>query len=164
MLSQFLQDQSIQNLPLKLIYQYIYRKELASRADIMNEVNLNRGKVARSLKELLDAHYIVEVGHGDSEGGRPPALYQINPLSSYIIGIQITRYSTKIFLYDLLLKPVSETTIVMTSNHLPEIVIEQIKKTIRDYMKVHHFTPQQLLGIGIGAIGTIRSEKRGYFT
>lgn len=126
----------------------------------MNEVNLNRGKVARSLKELLDAHYIVEVGHGDSEGGRPPALYQINPLSSYIIGIQITRYSTKIFLYDLLLNPLRETTIAMTLKHTPERVIEEIKKTIRDYMTLDHFSLEQLLGIGIGAIGPL-DPKRG---
>ncbi|MBB6447106.1 ROK family transcriptional regulator [Bacillus benzoevorans] len=159
MLTQFLQDQSIQNRPLKLIYQYIYQKGLASRSDIMNEVNLNRGKVARSLKELLDEHYILEIGHGDSEGGRPPALYQINPVSSYIIGIQIMRYTTKVFLFDLLLKPISETSIVMTLKHSPEMVIEEIKKTIRSYMTLHHFTIEQLLGIGIGAIGPLDPKK-----
>ena len=79
MLYKFLQDESIQNLPLKLIYQYIYKHGLILRADIIEHTNLNSGKVARSLKELLDYDYIQEVGYGDSEGGRPPALYQINP-------------------------------------------------------------------------------------
>lgn len=159
MLSQFLQDQSIQNLPLKLIYQYIYQKGLVSRADIMNDVNLNRGKVARSLKELLDKNYVLEIGHGDSEGGRPPALYQINPASSYLIGIQITRYTTKIILFDLLLKPLDETAIAMTAKHTPEMVIDEIKQTIHRYMALYDITIEQLLGIGIGAIGPLDPGK-----
>ena len=53
MLYEFLKNQSIQNLPLKLIYEYIYRNGSVSQSDIIKYTNLNRSKVARSLKELL---------------------------------------------------------------------------------------------------------------
>ena len=89
--------------------------------------------------ELLDKEYIKEVGHADSGGGRPPTLYQINPLSSYIIGIQLTRSETTIVLFDLLLNRLSERTIIMTPNHTPKIVIEEIKNTILEYMDTHRF-------------------------
>lgn len=159
MFCQFLQDQSIQNRPLKIIYQYIFQNGLVSRAEIIEKTNLNRGKVARSLKELLDHNYIRVEGLGDSEGGRPPSLYQINPVISYLIGIQITRWETKIVLYDLLLNKIDEKTINMMPNHSPNIVIEEIKKTIREFMEGHHFQVDDILGIGIGAIGPLDSDQ-----
>jgi predicted NBD/HSP70 family sugar kinase len=159
MLNKFLNDQSIQNRPLKLIYQYIYQNRSVSRADIINKTNLNRGKVARSLKELLDKGYIQTEGYGDSEGGRPPSLYQINPICSYIIGIQITRVETKMALFDLNLNKLDEKKIIMTSKHKPQIVIEEIKNMITEFMKTYHFTVNELLGIGIGAIGPLDRER-----
>ena len=159
MLRQFLLDQSIQNLPLKIIYEYIYQNGLVSRAEIIEKTNLNRGKVARSLKELLDKNYIGVEGLGDSEGGRPPVLYQINPVKSFIIGILITRWETKIVLYDLGLNKLDEYTITMMPNHAPEIVIEEIKNTIKKFMEIHQIQVDDILGIGIGAIGPLDSEK-----
>lgn len=158
MLYKFLQDETIQNLPLKLIYQYIYQHGLVSRADIIEHTNLNRGKVARSLKELLDYDYIQEVGYGDSEGGRPPALYQVNPISSYVIGIQITRFETRIELYDLMLNKLNEKLIMTTAKHRPQVVIEEIKATITSFMNTHQFAIEEILGIGIGAIGPLDSR------
>ena len=58
---------------------------------LLHKLKLIGGKWTGPLKELLDKGYICIIGHGNSEGGRPPTLYQINPKSSYIIGIQITR-------------------------------------------------------------------------
>ena len=159
MLYKFLQDESIQNLPLKIIYQYIYQHGLVSRADIIEHTNLNRGKVARSLIELLDYDYIQEVGHGDSEGGRPPTLYQINPISSYIIGIQITRFETRIELYDLNLNKLNENSIMMTAKHRPNVIMEEIKTTVTSFMNTHQIAVEKILGIGIGAIGPLDSEK-----
>ena len=159
MLYKFLQDESIQNLPLKIIYQYIYQRGLVSRADIIEHTNLNRGKVARSLIELLDYDYIQEVGHGDSEGGRPPTLYQINPISSYIIGIQITRFETRIELYDLNLNKLNENSIMMTAKHRPNVIMEEIKTTVTSFMNTHQIAVEKILGIGIGAIGPLDSEK-----
>jgi len=144
---------------MKLIYQYIYQNGSVSRADIIHHTKLNRGKVARSLKELLDKDYIEVEGQGDSEGGRPPALYQINPRVSYIIGIQMTRWETKIGLFDLMLNKINEKSIMMTPKHPPEIVIGEIKNTITGFMKTHHFTVNDMLGIGIGAIGPLDSQK-----
>src|SRR4051794_26542710 len=159
MLYKFLQDQSIQNRPMKLIYQYIYQNGSVSRADIIHHTKLNRGKVARSLKELLDKDYIEVKGQGDSEGGRPPKLYQINPTISYIIGIQMTRWETKIALFDVMLNKIHEKSIVITSKHTPNIVIKEIKNTINGFMKTYHFTLNDMLGIGIGAIGPLDREK-----
>jgi len=159
MLRQFLQDQSIHNQPTKIIYQYIFQNGLVSRAEIIEKTNLNRGKVARSLKELLEKNYIQVEGLGDSEGGRPPTLYQMNPVISFLIGIQITRWETKIVLYDLLLNKTNEKTVIMLPDHSPAFVIDEIKNTINEFMKIHSIQLEDILGIGIGAIGPLDSEK-----
>jgi predicted NBD/HSP70 family sugar kinase len=159
MLYEFLKNQSIQNLPLKLIYEYIYRNGSVSQSDIIKYTNLNRSKVARSLKDLLEKNYIREMGQGDSEGGRPPILYQINPTSSYIIGVQMTRTETQIFLFDLMLNRLDEKTIMMTSMLTPRMVIEEIVHTIKRFLDIHHLTTEDLLGIGMGAIGPLDCAK-----
>ena len=159
MLYKFLKNQSIQNLPLKLIYEYIYRNGPVSQSDIIEYTNLNRSKVARSLKELLEKKFILEIGQGDSGGGRPPILYQMNPTSSYIIGVQMTRTETQIFLFDLMLNRIEEKTLMMTSMLTPMMVVEEVVHTIKRFLTVHHLTKDVLLGIGIGAIGPLDSEK-----
>ena len=99
------------------------------------------------------------MGHGDSEEGRPPILYQINPISSYIIGIQITRFETRIELYDLNLNKLNENSIMMTSKHRPNVIMEEIKTTVTSFMNTHQIAVEKILGIGIGAIGPLDSEK-----
>lgn len=159
MLSQFFKDQSSHNQLTKDIYLCIYDNGPISRAEIITQTQINRGKVDRSLKELLDKGYICIIGQGNSEGGRPPTLYQINPKSSYIIGIQITRYDIRIVLFDLLFDKLNQKTIRMTVRHTPEVVIEEMKNTINEFTNAHHFTVNELLGIGIGAIGPLDREK-----
>lgn len=159
MLYKFLKNQSIQNLPLKLIYEYIYRSGPVSQSEIIEYTNLNRSKVARSLKELLEKRFILEIGQGDSGGGRPPLLYQINPASSYIIGVQMTRTETQIFLFDLMLNRIEEKTLMTTALLTPRMVVEDIIHTIKRFLTLHHLTTDDLLGIGIGAVGPLDSEK-----
>ena len=159
MLSQFFENQSSYHQLKKDIYLCIYDHGPISRAEVITQTKINRGKVDRSLKELLDKGYIRIIGQGNSEGGRPPTLYQINPKSSYIIGIQITRYDLKIILFDLLFDKLNQKTIRMTVKHTPQVVIEEIKHTIHQFMNAEHFTINELLGIGIGSIGPLEREK-----
>ncbi len=159
MLSNYLRDQSIQNRDSKLIYQDIYQYGPISRASLIHKTGLDRNKVARSLKELLSREYIQETGFEEAERGRPPVLYRINPACHYLVGVHITRTETKIALFDLLFKKINQRSIVMTSEHTPEVVIEQIIHTIHEFLNENHLHTNDLLGIGIGAIGPLDREK-----
>ncbi|MGJ9384155.1 ROK family transcriptional regulator [Salipaludibacillus sp. CF4.18] len=155
MLKNFLADDSIVNKSTKAIYEYIYQYGPITQAKLCEMTKLKRLKVARILDELLKKTYIEKAGYGKPSGGRPPLIYQVNARSGFIISVHITRISTRITLFDLFLNPLNETTFSMTKKHTPTVVLTNINATIQTFMKNHHFTSDELLGVGIATVGPL---------
>lgn len=58
-------------------------------------------------------------------------------------------------LYDMHFKAIDRQLIIMTSIHTPAIVISNIIESIWIYMEEHSLTADDLLGIGIGTVGSL---------
>src|SRR5699024_7839478 len=88
-------------------------------------------------------------------GGRPPALYEINPTYNYIIGIDISRTHTKIVIVDLNFNIIDQYAITMTKKHTPSYTINVIIQKIHEMMSRLHLPTEQILGVGIGTVGPL---------
>ena len=60
-----------------------------SRADIAKLTGLTPASVTNITKFLLEDKYLIESKIGESSGGRPPIILEINPNARYIIGVSI---------------------------------------------------------------------------
>ncbi|SDH17520.1 xylose repressor, XylR [Alteribacillus persepolensis] len=159
MLKSFLCDDSMQNTFIKQIYAYIHHRGPVSRAELIEKLHLNRGKVTRSLKYLLDHQFIYITGHADSGGGRPAALYQLHPASGYVIGVQITRYQTNIGLFNVLFEKLAQDTVIMTTEHTPAVTLQSVVQSIKKILHDRGIDQRDVLGVGAGAIGPLDRKK-----
>jgi predicted NBD/HSP70 family sugar kinase len=155
LLNEFLQDHSLKNSILKNLYHLIHEQGPISKVDISQKLNIKQTTLTRMIDELLNKKFIIESGIGKSSGGRPPTLYEINPTYNYIIGVDIARIHTKVVLVDLSFNQMDSIMFPMTSAEHPEATFAQIAKIIRQFMQKHHITLDQILGIGVGAVGPL---------
>lgn len=151
----FAQDTSLKNRTLKHIYQTVHQYGPLTKADIIKKTKLTQTTATRFIDVLLQNNFIGQYGIGESCGGRKPVLYHIQPESAYIVGIDISRRETQVFLLNLLFEPLEKNTFLMTKRHTPEETIAEIQKNIEEMLEKRHINIVQILGIGIGAVGPL---------
>ena len=108
MFKSFLEESSPKNKILKDIYLLIYQYGPVPKTELLEKTNLKQATLALKIDELLKKKFIYESGIGESTGGRPPVLYEVNPECGYMIGIQITRMELKVILVDLYLHVIDQ--------------------------------------------------------
>ncbi len=161
MLLHLFQDASTQSKKLTHLYELIFQKGPISKADLLMETKLKQTTLNRFIDHLLGIQAIRESGFGQSSGGRPPALYQINERAAYLIGVDISRTYTQVILFDLHFNQLGKSSFSMTSAHVPDIVFSEIMSNIRQLLEENKITKEAVLGIGIGSVGPL-IRKRGF--
>lgn len=159
MLKQFLQETSIKSRNIKLVYRFIHRYGPTTKAYLIEQTKLKQTTMVRILDEMIEYNLIQINGYDESSGGRPPALYEINPTHNYIVGVDLSRTHTKIMLVDLSFTCIDQLSFVMTKEHTPLVTINLIKQKIVELFHRNHIWENQILGIGIGSVGPLDREK-----
>ncbi len=142
------------------VYRYIYSNEdPVSKYDILEHLGLSLPSINLIMKYLLDRKYVIECGTLDSNGGRPPKAYKINPDLFYSIGLDITYHHANAVIIDL---------------HAGILASERLKLSFTDtdkyYQTLWHMieglmdsagiTSGQVLGIGIAIPVMVNVEKQ----
>ena len=79
-----------------LVLELIKQQGPISRTAIAKRLNLALPTVMRIVDQLLNEGLIIAEGLGDSSGGAAPVLFNINPQSRYLIGVDVKRRLTVI--------------------------------------------------------------------
>lgn len=159
MLKDLLQDESNKSKNSKLVYRLVHRYGPITKAELIKQSGIKQTTMVRILDDLLNAKLVQINGYEESSGGRPPAIYEINPNMNYIVGIDLSRTHTKIRLVDLLLNKIDESIFLMTKEHTPEHTINEIIHEIHTMLQRNQIMSNDLLGIGVGAVGPLEREK-----
>ncbi|MEW9668472.1 ROK family transcriptional regulator [Ammoniphilus sp. 3BR4] len=159
MFKKFIEDDTPKNRDIRNIFRLIQKHGPISKAELSEMSKMKLTTLARMIDELHKANFIKEHGVGDSGGGRPPVLFHVEPNLGYLISVFISRMYTSIGLYNLHYQSIEKINFVMTPHHTPEFVLNEIVQCIKSFMIKHHFSEKELLGIGIGAIGPLDSQK-----
>ncbi|WP_053372400.1 ROK family protein [Paenibacillus sp. FJAT-27812] len=142
-----------------LLYYRIAELGIVSKADLLSYFKMTTSTMNRLLDELLADQLIMESGLGPSNGGRKPILFQINPGYGYFFGLEISRFHSALGLFDMNMNPMSFTRWRMDEDMTPEVFVALVAKNIRSFLKDHRLEQQQILGIGIGAVGPLDRGK-----
>ncbi len=160
MFKKFLEDDSRKNELVKQTYHLIHKRRTVTKADLIEHIQSKPTTMTRVIEELLQNGWIKEGGVGPSNGGRPPILYEVSETSAWIIGIDISRTTTRIVLTTINFTIVESEIIQMTRSHTPDIVFEELNRIIWKWLKRYAISFDQLLGIGVGAVGPILRHER----
>ncbi|MEI4831361.1 ROK family protein [Bacillus sp. FJAT-53711] len=159
MLQQFVGLVSPKMKNLKHLYGLIHKTGPVDKNTLMKLTSYRSATCARLIEELLQAELIYESGLGKSSGGRKPSMYTINPAISYVVGVDISSTYTTVLLLDLNLNIVDSATLEMTWQITAEYTLQFIIENIEQMLTEHDVQHNQLLGIGVGAIGPLDREK-----
>ena len=159
MLKDFFENNAPKNKELKNLYYLIHKEGPMTSAVIIEKTAIKKTTLVRMLDELIKDKFIKENGFGESAVGRPPILYGVEPVYSYIIGVHISRMKTNIVLLDLQFRQVDQESFVMTTMHTPEFVVMKIRSVINRFMVKHQFDNDRLLGIGLASIGPLDQQE-----
>ena len=77
-------------LKKKIIHYYIANGD-ATIADLGREMDLSIPTVTKLVAELQDDGYILDFGKQETNGGRKPNIYGLNPASGYFVGVDMQR-------------------------------------------------------------------------
>ncbi len=126
-----------------------------SRTEIAHITGWSRAKTSHEVNALIKKGYLVEVGEGNSNGGRKPRLLRFNTGLGYIVGIDIGATSLEVVLADIngsILRRAVEPADVRQP---PDDILGRCSVLILDLILAQGIRPEQILGIGVGVPGPV---------
>lgn len=135
----------------RLVLQGIFDTGPMSRADLARSTGLGRATVSDITSGLLAEGLVVESGQGESTGGKPPTLLELDPNGRYTVAV------------DLSLHPIEAALLNLRGRIVARVTGRTIQPTGRDALQELHGVVGELigratapaLGIGIGVPGTV---------
>lgn len=141
----------------KLLLGLIQKNGPITRNQIMDVTKVKLTTLKRFMKPLLDERFVVEANLGESTGGRPPTLYDINPEAYYVVGIDISRTYWEIVLTNMKMKILNLRR--FSTPYSPEKTVCQISEYLNKSLKQLSIDKSMLLGVGIGTVGPLNRKK-----
>lgn len=155
MIKAFLSDRSPKKQQAKEIYRLIQQAGPFTKAELADLTGLKMTTLSRMIDELLAQELIAQTGLAESNGGRPPVLYQVNPASGFLIGIDLSRTRSSVGLFDLAYRPLELAAFEMTKEHTPQRFLSLVTEKISLWLQTHDIPLDRLLGIGVGSVGPL---------
>lgn len=130
-----------------------------SRADIARITDWSRPKVTAEVGKLIKRGILMEVGEGNSQGGRRPRLLKFNNQLGSIVGVDIGATSMDIAIADLNAQVVLRDSGPADVRDDPLVLLGEVKKRILALLAKRDIRPEHVLGIGIGVPGPVDFAK-----
>lgn len=141
----------------------IWERKSISRADIAKITGLSAPTVTRIVDSLIgNEQLVVEAGRGESSGGRPPQLVELDSKSKFVIGLDLGG-SMSAVLTNLDAEIISETRIpARIHEYTFETHIERIVKLVKGLITNSGIPPEKILGMGLGTGGLYNKKERRF--
>ena len=147
-----------------LIIEYIANHKPSSRMEISDKIGLNKASVSEIVKNLLNRHFIEEIGSGEStvQGGRRPIMLQLNKKAGFVLSIDLG-YNYIDILGCYLNGESWERKLYPFRDISRSSIVSDLKSIITDFMKHAPETVYGLTGITVAIHGMV-FENAIYFT
>ncbi|MCH4888062.1 ROK family transcriptional regulator [Acidaminobacter sp. JC074] len=137
----------------RLILELVFKHKEISRSALAKKTGLALPSVMRLVDELISQKVLVDIGKGDSSGGRKPNLISLNKEFKYLIGVEIA-VKTTIILTDMLGQIIDSWASEELPDSTPDQILFQVKDQVLSLLEKHAIEESQVGGIGIGTPGT----------
>jgi len=135
-----------------LIIELIFKNKTMSRSALAKITGLALPSIMRLVDGLIEDGLVIDIGKGESSGGRKPALLSLNKNQFHIIGVEIA-VQTTVVLTNLIGDVLDEWSTDEMPDTSPNKILEDVKDVINDMLMKHSIDSQDLMGIGIGTPG-----------
>ncbi len=139
------------------ILEILRRRGPISRPDISKEMGINVVTISNYLDDFIKNNLVSEKELDISEGGRRPALLDLNPQGGYIIGVGLNLMSMVGLLVDIKGNIIAKTQIARPKPLVKEIA-ECLLEIIRQIIRRSKEYTNDIRGVGIGMAGLINKK------
>jgi len=136
-----------------LITKLIVKHGTISRSELAKMTNLALVSVMRLVDELIAEGLVMEIGKGNSTGGRKPSLLTLNKDHRYIVGIEIA-IKTYIVITDLSGSIIDKWESKQMAYLSPYEMLETINEKMEAMITGNKIDRDKIAGVGIGTPGS----------
>lgn len=144
-------------LKTNIIRYYINSGE-NSLADLSREMNLSVPTVTKLVSELIEDGFVVDFGKQETNGGRRPNVYGVNPNAGYFMGVDIKHFSINIALINF------KGDLIETKKNIP-FINENTQESLNMLCNIiNHFVDNlsipksKILSVGMNISGRVNAK------
>jgi len=144
-------------LKINIIRYYINNGE-NTLADLGKEMDLSVPTVTKLVGELIEEGYVVDFGKQETNGGRRPNIYGVNPDSGYFIGVDIKKFRINIVLINFKGEMIESKFSIPFNYENTQESFDQLCNIINSFVEGLSISKPKILSIGINITGRVNTE------
>lgn len=149
----------IREMNTSIILDVLKEKAPLSKYSISKITKLSAPTVSNIISDLIEVGFVKEVGMGESIGGRPPLLLDLNLEGGFVIGVDISSDNIKAIIVDFLGNIIAKTEVDVTPLDTEFVIFDKITLAISNIIKKSKKNRNLILGMGIGVAGDVDSQE-----
>ena len=155
--AQIARPNTIRDINKQIVLNYVRDRSPISRAEIARETELQRSTVSAIVDSLQISGMIIEIGMGDSTGGRKPTLLKLKTGTPVALGIDLTPRTTTIAVADLAGTVLEQETFSTSPNldFMTERIIERVSTLAEKYREFDLEIGMSVPGLVDQALGRV---------
>lgn len=143
---------SVKKINRSKVYQYIYRKKITSKLQIVQDLQMGLSTVSQNLNLLEQDGLIEKNGYFESTGGRKANAIQIVSDFRISIGIGILKNMFHITAVDLYGNALYTNTIPFPYSNTPDYY-KKVTDKIKEFIATNQYDEEKILGVSIATQG-----------
>ncbi len=138
-----------------LVLDLIRTRGPISRVALAELTGLTQATMSTVVRQLLGEGLIIEVGRGESTGGKPPVMLDIDPGARFAVGVQLGRESITYVVIDLSGTIVGRTRTRGVGTTEPADMIRRLAGQVERLLVGLDIDKRAVLGVGVVAPGPL---------
>ena len=135
-----------------------------SLADLSKELNTSIPTITKLVGDRIEDGFLKEVGKIDTNGGRRPSVYGLNPDAGYLVGIDIRRKYINYTVTDFKGNVIESREKVALTVQNSEESFRQLCRDLKAQLKENGIDPEKVLAYGFNLTGRVNNETGYCFT
>lgn len=147
------------NALLKInILQYYINNGENSLADLAKEMNLSIPTVSKLVNELIEEGYVIDFGKQETNGGRRPSIYGLNPDSGYFVGADLKRFRINLALINFKGEMMDSKLSIPFNYENTQESFDSVCEIIDDFVNQLSIPKSKILSVGINISGRVNTK------
>lgn len=147
------------NALLKInILQYYINNGENNLADLAKEMNLSIPTVSKLVNELIEEGYVIDFGKQETNGGRRPSIYGLNPDSGYFVGVDLKRFRINLALINFKGEMIDSKLSIPFNYENTQESFDSVCEIIDDFVNQLSIPKSKILSVGINISGRVNTQ------
>lgn len=138
-----------------VVFDLIRAQGPISRVALAETTGLTQATMSTVVRQLMTDGLVVETGRGESTGGKPPVMLDVNPSSRYAVGVQLGRESITFVVINLSGAIVGRTRTPGTGTAEPSEMVVRLAGEIDRTLDGLGIEKSSVVGVGVVAPGPL---------